>query len=389
MRPSSSGSDPGLFGAVLARGGAADEVSDRAWMRALLEVESALATAAADVGIVDRSAADAVVNASNDATSFDIDAIGAAAAAAGTPVLPLVQALRAAVPASAREAVHIGATSQDVLDTAMMLVARRALDPKTSDLDLAAKVAADLARRHRDTEMAGRTLGQQAVPVTFGLVCAQWMAGLDGATARLQAVARALPVQYGGAAGTRATADGAGLDLAVHLAARLALRDPGLPWHTIRLPIGDLAGALGTGCGIVAKIAGDVVLLAQTEIGELSDADPTRGGSSAMAHKANPVAAVCARACAHRGPGLVATLLSAMEQEHQRAAGAWHSEWRTLCDLLEATGSAAAWLRDCLQHLVVHPNRMAQNLTANLEGVGTGDAAALIDFALREHARPR
>ena len=135
MRPSSSGSDPGLFGAVLARGGAADEVADRAWMWALLEVESALAAAAADVGIVDRSAADTVVDACNDATSFDIDAIGAAAAAAGTPVLPLVQALRAAVPASAREAVHVGATSQDVLDTAMMLVARRALDPTTSDLE--------------------------------------------------------------------------------------------------------------------------------------------------------------------------------------------------------------------------------------------------------------
>ena len=108
-----------------------------------------------------------------------------------------------------------------------------------------------------------------------------------------------------------------------------------------------------------------------------------------MAHKANPVAAVCARACAHRGPGLVATLLGAMEQEHQRAAGAWHSEWRTLCDLLVATGSAAAWLRDCLEHLVVHPDRMAQNLTSNLQGVGTGDAAALTDFALQEHARPR
>jgi 3-carboxy-cis,cis-muconate cycloisomerase len=382
MRPSSSASEPGLFGAILARGGAADEVSDRAWMWALLEVEAALAAAAADVGIVDRSAADAVVDASKDATSFDIAAIGAAAAAAGTPVLPLVQALRAAVPASASEAVHVGATSQDVLDTAMMLVARRALDPTTSDLEVAANVAADLARHHRDTQMAGRTLGQQAVPVTFGLVCAQWMTGLD-------AVARSLPVQYGGAAGTRAAADGRGLDLAAHLAQRLALRDPVLPWHTIRLPIGDLAGALGTACGIIAKIAGDVILLAQTEIGELSDADPARGGSSAMAHKANPVAAVCARACAHRGPGLVATLLGAMEQEHQRAAGAWQSEWRALGDLLVATGSAAAWLRDCLEHLVVHPDRMAQNVIANLHGVSTGDAAALTDFALRERAKPR
>jgi 3-carboxy-cis,cis-muconate cycloisomerase len=203
MRPSSSGPEPGLFGAVLARGRATDEVADIAWLRALLEVEAALAGAAADAGIVDRSAADAVAAACDDATSFEVDAIGAAAAATGTPVLPLVQALRAAVPTSAREAVHVGATSQDVLDTAMMLVARRALDPTTSDLDVAANVAAVYSKDNRDTEMAGRTLDQQAVPVTFGLVCAQWMTGLDGATARLQAAARALPVQYGGAATRR------------------------------------------------------------------------------------------------------------------------------------------------------------------------------------------
>jgi len=334
MRPSSSGSEPGLFGAVLARGGAADEVTDGAWLAALLEVETALAAAAADIGVVDRHSADAVASACADASAFDVDAIGAAAAATGTPVLPLVDAIRAGVPESARDAVHVGATSQDVLDTAMMLVARRATVPVLADLVGGADAAAALAGEHRATVMAGRTLGQQAVPVTFGLVCAQWMDGLDGSADRLAVVARALPLQYGGAA---------------------------------------------------AKVAGDVVLLAQTEVGELSDADPTRGGSSAMAHKANPVAAVCARASARRGPGLAGTLLGAMEQEHQRAAGAWHSEWRTLTDLLVATGSAAAWLRDCLEHLVVHADRMAANLSSDLRGMGPGDAAALVDRALREH----
>ena len=272
------------------------------------------------------------------------------------------------------------------------LVARRATVPVLADLVGGADAAAALAGEHRATVMAGRTLGQQAVPVTFGLVCAQWMDGLDGSADRLAVVARALPLQYGGAAGTRAAADGRGLELAVRLAERLDLRDPVLPWHTVRLPVADLAGALGTACGTVAKVAGDVVLLAQTEVGELSDADPTRGGSSAMAHKANPVAAVCARASARRGPGLAGTLLGAMEQEHQRAAGAWHSEWRTLTDLLVATGSAAAWLHDCLEHLVVHADRMAGNLTADLRDVGPGDAAALTDLALREHdshVRPR
>jgi 3-carboxy-cis,cis-muconate cycloisomerase len=392
MRPSSSGSEPGLFGPVLARGGAADEVTDGAWLSALLEVEAALAAAAADIGIVDRQSAEAVASACADATTYDAGAIGAAAAATGTPVLALADAIRAAVPESARGAVHVGATSQDVLDTAMMLVVRRAAVPVVADLAGAADAAAGLAAEHRNTVMAGRTLGQQAVPVTFGLVCAQWMTGLDGSADRLATVARALPLQYGGAAGTRAAADRRGSELAARLAERLDLRDPVLPWHTIRLPVADLAGALGTACGIVAKVAGDVVLLAQTEVAELSDADPARGGSSAMAHKANPVAAVSARACARRGPGLVATLLGAMEQEHQRAAGAWHSEWRTLTDLLVATGSAAAWLHDCLEHLVVHADRMAGNLTADLRDVGPGDAAALTDLALREHdshVRPR
>jgi 3-carboxy-cis,cis-muconate cycloisomerase len=384
MRPSSSGSDPGLFGAVLARGAAAAEVSDAAWLRALLDVETALASAAADVGLVDRAAADDVARACADVTAYDVGAIGTAAAATGTPVLPLVESIRAAVPESARTAVHVGATSQDVLDTAMMLVARRSLDHVVTDLRAAADVAASLASEHRDTVMAGRTLGQQAVPVTFGLVCAQWVSGLDGAARRLDDVDQSLPVQYGGAAGTRAAADGRGAELAARLAGRLGLRDPGLPWHTVRLPVADLAGALGTACGIVAKVATDVVLLAQTEVGEVSDSDPARGGSSAMAHKANPVAAVCARACAQRGPGLAGMLLAAMEQEHQRGAGAWHSEWATLGDLVTTTGSGAAWLRDCLEHLVVHPERMAANLSDDLRDVGTGDAVALVDLVLRD-----
>jgi 3-carboxy-cis,cis-muconate cycloisomerase len=390
MRPSSSGSDPtaggGLFGHVFARGAAAAAVSDAAWLSAMLEVESALASAAADVGLVDRAAADQVAAVCARPWRFDVDDIGAAAATTGTPVLPLVEQLRAAVPDEARAAVHVGATSQDVVDTAMVLVTRRAAMPTVADLAAAADVAASLAQRHRGTTMAGRTLGQQAVPVTFGLVCAQWTTALDAAGAWVHAAADRLPVQYGGAAGTRADAGGRGRKLADRLAGRLGLPSPVLPWHTNRLPVADISAALGSACGTVAKVATDVVLLAATEVGEVSDSRRDRGGSSAMAHKANPVAAVSARACARRAPGLVSTLLAGMEQEQQRAAGAWHSEWPTLSELARTTGSAAAWLRDALEHLEVHGDRMAANLSDPLRGLGTGDAAELVDRALA--ARP-
>jgi 3-carboxy-cis,cis-muconate cycloisomerase len=154
------------------------------------------------------------------------------------------------------------------------------------------------------------------------------------------------------------------------------------------LPVADLAAALGAACGVVAKVATDVVLLAQTEVAEVEEGVTGRGGSSTMAHKANPVAAVSARAAARRAPGLVAGLLSSMEAEHERAAGAWHAEWETLSDLLRATGSAAAWLRDCLENLRVHPTRMTANLSDDLQGATTGDAQALVDRALARHQPP-
>ena len=274
-------------------------------------------------------------------------------------------------------AVHVGATSQDILDTALVLLARDAIGVIDADLAAAAEAAARLAQAHRDDVVMGRTLMQQALPTTFGLKAAGWLAGLEGARLRLAEVVASLPVQYGGAAGTLAASSGSGTALRTALAGELALADTAVPWHTVRLPIADLAGALGAAAGVVATIAVDIVLMAQTEVGEVSEGGD-RGGSSAMPHKANPVAAISARACARRAPGLVATLFGAMEQEHERAAGAWHSEWPTLTDLLTTVGSAAAWLAESLDGLRPDTARMAATVAAARDPELAGALAAAL-----------
>ncbi|MGZ4350712.1 MAG: lyase family protein, partial [Solirubrobacteraceae bacterium] len=335
-------SDGLLFGGIYARGAVAAEVSDRAWLQAMLDVEAALARACADEGLIPDGAA-AEIAAACRAEKFDIAQLGRDAADSATPVVALVTALRAAVPESAREHVHLGATSQDISDTALMLLAHRALGPLLQDARAAADAAAGLAAAHRDTPMIGRTLLQQAVPITFGLRAAAWLTGLDAARRRLQEVrAGELAVQMGGPVGARPPA------VAARVAAELGLADPVMPWHAIRLGPVTLAAGLGAFCGVLAKIARDVTLLAQQEVAEVAeggDANPAhpRGGSSAMAHKRNPVGAVSVLACTKRTPGLVATALAAMEQEHERAAGAWQAEWGTHTELLVLTGSAAAW----------------------------------------------
>ena len=288
--------------------------------------------------------------------ALDLAALGRSTADKGTPVPALVSALRARLgdhPAAA--VLHHGATSQDIVDTAIMLVARRALEPLLSDLAGASELCASLAEQHRNSLQAGRTLLQQAVPVTFGLKAAGWLTALDeswGELARIRA--RELAVQLGGAAGTLSSLGERGLEVASSLAAELELAEPELPWHTIRIRPARLAGALGIALGAMAKVARDVVLLAQTEVGELGEGGGDgRGGSSTMPHKRNPVGAVAVLACAERGPGLVATILTAMGQEHERAAGAWQAEWEPLLELLRLTGSAAAALRDVLAGLEV------------------------------------
>ena len=374
--------EPGLFDGVLARGAVGAEVDDRAWLQAMLDVEAALARAQA-------SPHAAEIAGCAQSELFDVGRLGADGALSASPVVPVVDALRDRVGAEAAHDVHRGATSQDILDSAAMLVAQRALGPLLDDLAGAADAAAGVARRHRDTAMAGRTLLQQAVPTTFGLKAAGWMTALDEAVARLDAVRRErLAVQLGGAAGTLAALGATGPDVLAALARELGLAEPVLPWHSDRTRIAELAGALGEACGAAGKPAGDVVLLAQDEVGEVREGgDPGRGGSSTMPHKRNPVAAVSALACARQAPGLVATLLASMVGEHERAAGAWQAEWRPLTELLRLAGSAAAWTRDCLEHLEIDAERMAANL-ATLQRTYALDAAippaaALVDRALR------
>jgi 3-carboxy-cis,cis-muconate cycloisomerase len=362
-----------VFEAITARGDAAAAVTDAAWLQAMLDAEAALARALASAGVIEATEAEAIAEACV-ADRFDAAAIAAAASGSGNPVVPLKAALTEAVEGPAAAQVHRGATSQDILDTAAMLVAARALDPLLDDLLAARLAAAELARAHRDTPVAGRTLLQQAVPTTFGLKAAGWMAGLEDARRWLNELrVERLATQLGGAAGTLASLGDAGPAVAEAYADALGLPAPVLPWHTLRGRIGELASALAVCSGAVAKVARDVILLSQTEVAEVHEGDERsgderaargRGGSSAMPHKRNPVAAICALACAQQAPGLAATLLGAMAHEHERAAGAWHAEWRPLGELLRSTGSAVAWIRDSLDGLEPDPERMRANLDA-------------------------
>lgn len=387
----------GVLSEILARGPVRDLSSGGAWLDAMLETEVALARCAAGLGLMPPAHAEAIERAVRTLV-LDVEGLARDAALTGTPVLPLVEQIRAAVAdAEVARSVHFGATSQDIVDTASMLVAHRSLAGVIEDLAGAATAAANLARAHRATPIIGRTLLQQAVPTTFGLKAAGWMTGLDRAIDGLVAVrAEALAVQLGGGAGTLAPYQGDGRRLVVALAAELGLRAPIIPWHSDRTRIGQVAGAVGVAAGAVAKIARDVILLAQTEVGEVAEGVAGRGGSSAFPDKHNPIAAVSALASARRVPGGVSTLLSVMDHEHERAAGSWHAEWLPLLDILVAAGSAGAWLRDSLEHLDVRPEVMRRNLEMARARAGVGDAArdpaaavgeaeALVGDALRAH----
>jgi 3-carboxy-cis,cis-muconate cycloisomerase len=357
----------GLFGGVFARGGGG--TGDQAWLTAMLQTEAALARALERAGLAPAGAGAAVTGAA-EAGAIDAAGLGRQAALTGNPVPALVRALAAGVPPAAAAAVHKGATSQDIIDTAAMLLARSALAAAAADMSAAADATAALAAGHRDTVMIGRTLLQQAVPVTFGLVAAGWLTGLDEGRAGLDRVrAGRLAVQFGGAAGTLASLGADGPRVAALLADELGLPLPVLPWHTDRLRIVEVAASCAGAAAVLGKIARDVTLLAQSEVAEVREGDEPgagtrRGGSSAMPHKRNPVAAIAILGCTRQVPGLLATLAAAAEQEHQRAAGAWHSEWEPFSSLLRLTGSAASWGTELLTGLTVDPARMRANLDA-------------------------
>ena len=389
-----------LFGPIFVPDSFREAASGRAWLRAMLDAEAALAVAEARAGLIPAGAARAIARCC-DAGLFDAGEIGHAGRPAGNPVPALVRALTEEVSKVSEDAarhVHRGATSQDITDTAAMLVSRRSFDLILGEVDGVAGACARLAERHRGTLMAGRTLLQQALPTTFGLKAAGWLVSVLEARRRLREVrGSGLAAQLGGAAGTLASLGGSGLPVLREFALELGLAEPTLPWHTDRTRVSNLAGALSLLAGVLAKISQDVILLAQTEIGEVAEpAGEGRGGSSTLPHKRNPVLSVTASANARRVQDLAGTLQAAMIQEHERAAGAWHSEWEALSDALALAGGAAANVREATEGLEVRPEKMRENLGATggmllaenvttvlSEGLGRLRAHDLVEAACR------
>ena len=353
----------------------ADAVAGDAWLAAMLEVERALTRAEAANGLVTADELQAI-EAHCDPSAYDAGRLLEAGRAPGNPVEPLVRELRAHVGGTAAERVHFGATSQDVLDSAAMLVSRRAVALLGAELDAVAAACAALASEHRSTPAIGRTLLRRAVPTTFGARAAGWLvATLD---ARDALTALHFPAQLGGAAGTLAPLGAGATAVVATFARELDLDEPVVPWHAHRGPLRAIAGTLIDVAAVSAKIGGDVVLLAQDEVGEVAPRDG--GRSSAMPHKRNPVDAVLARACA-RLVHANAAVLSDGEHELERAAGTWHAEWPALSAALAYAGGAAAAARACLENLEVRVDRMHENV------VGEGDIGSAETFVDRALAR--
>ncbi|PYR63379.1 MAG: 3-carboxy-cis,cis-muconate cycloisomerase [Acidobacteria bacterium] len=346
-------------------------------LQAMLDVEAALAEAEAELGIIPREAVEPIRSAAR-AERYDFEAMATEAAADGVLTIALVRHLTKQVETIDRDAaryVHWGATSQDILDTAYVLQLQRAVPGILADLDRAAAAAAGHARRHVDTPMAGRTWLQQSTPITFGVKAAGWLDALGRQRAALAAALEDVRVlQFGGASGTLASLGERGLDVADRLASRLGLAVPDIPWHAHRDRFARCACALGVTCGTLGKIARDVALLAQTEVGEA--AEGKGGHSSAMPHKQNPVNASVVLAAAVRAPGLVATMLAAMPQEHERGLGGWQAEWPTLPELVSLTAGAAHAAATMLEGLVVNETRMRENLQVT-HGLIASEAIAM------------
>ena len=348
----------------------ADVFSDQSILQAMLEFEVALARVEARLKIIPQAAAEVIASAANP-EMFDIVAISRDTLRAGTPGIPLAKALTERVrakDAAAARFVHWGATSQDVTDTALILLLRRAQPLLASDLARVEQALHRLAEQNQDTIMLGRTLLQGAPPVTFGLKAAGWLAAVRRSSARLRgSFAEALIVQFGGASGTLAALGEAGLAVARGLADELELACPDAPWHTHRDRLGNLVCACGILTGSLGKIARDISLLMQGEVGEAAEpGDPGRGGSSTMPHKRNPIGCAVTLAAANRVPGLVSSYLSAMVQEHERAVGAWQSELPTIAAVTQATGVAAASIAEITEGLSVDSAQMRRNLDRTL-----------------------
>jgi 3-carboxy-cis,cis-muconate cycloisomerase len=349
-----------LFGTLFTSADVDACLDDGAFLQAMLDTEAALAHACAHAGMIPASAAESIA-ACCQAEGFDAASIGRRAVAHASAVVPLVEDLRAAVPARFRPYVHAGATSQDVIDTALCLVSRAALARIAATLDAVAATLASLSRRHADDVQIGRTLLQHAQPTTFGLVCAGWLTGVDDTRRDLARIRdERLAVQLGGAVGNRSFYGPHGPAIAAEMADRLGLADPILPWHADRHRIGELAAAIAIASGTLATIGRNVALLAQTELGEVAECAP--GGSSAMPYKRNPSRAVLVVATTQQIPGIATGVLAGMAGEAQRAIGTWQAEAPAVRQLLRLLGGAAEHTRVLLDGLRVDTERMRANV---------------------------
>ncbi|EJM86031.1 3-carboxy-cis,cis-muconate cycloisomerase [Pseudomonas sp. GM60] len=354
---------------------------DQGRVQAMLDFEAALARAEAHVGLIPQTAV-APIEAACRAGHYDFAALGEAIATAGNSAIPLVKALGkqiATTDAEAERYVHLGATSQDVMDTGLVLQLRRALELIESDLAQLGETLSTQAQRYVATPLAGRTWLQHATPVTLGMKIAGWLGAVTRSRQRLQELKpRLLVLQFGGASGTLAALGAQALPIADALATELHLTLPDQPWHTQRDRLVEFGSVLGLIAGSLGKLGRDISLLMQTEAGEVFEPSaPGKGGSSTMPHKRNPVGAAVLIGAATRVPGLLSTLFSAMPQEHERSLGLWHAEWETLpeiCCLVSGSLKQALLVADGLE---VDAERMARNLDLT-QGLVLAEAVSIV-----------
>lgn len=342
--------------------------SDRSVLQAMLDFEVALARAQARFGIIPAWAVDAIAISAR-VQDFDVAALAHDTLRAGTPGIPVSKILTErvrAVNAEAAKFVHWGATSQDVADTALILLLKLAQPILLTDLRKLEKALQTCSDDHAHTVMLGRTLLQAAPPVTFGLKAAGWLDAVQRSRIRLEAsFAESLLLQLGGASGTLASLGHQALQVAHEVASELGVKCPDAPWHTHRDRLAALMCSCGVLTGALGKMARDISLLMQNEVAEVAEPGGSgRGGSSTMPHKRNPIGSTIALAAANRVPGLVANYLSGMVQEHERAVGGWQAEWTTIAGIIQSTGLAAASMAEVAEGLNVDKKRMRENIDA-------------------------
>ncbi|MGH8383315.1 3-carboxy-cis,cis-muconate cycloisomerase [Pseudomonas sp.] len=373
--------DNQLFDAYFTAPAMREIFSDRGRVQGMLDFEAALARAEAAVGVIPQVAV-APIEAACHAERYDFGALAEAIAVAGNSAIPLVKALGKVIASAVPEAerhVHLGATSQDAMDTGLVLQLREALALLETDLARLADSLARQAQTHAQTPLAGRTWLQHATPVTLGMKIAGWLGALTRHRQRLQELKpRLLTLQFGGASGTLAALGDQALPVAEALAAQLNLQLPEQPWHTQRDRLVEFASVLGLIAGSLGKLGRDISLLMQTEAAEVFEpAAPGKGGSSTMPHKRNPVGAAVLIGAATRVPGLLSTLFAAMPQEHERSLGLWHAEWETLpeiCCLVSGALRQAQIIADGLQ---VDAERMRHNLDLT-QGLVLAEAVSIV-----------